>query len=207
MPRTTDSTRQRILDAAYRAFHRQGFARVNVGEIAKAAAVTKRTLYYHFRSKDDLLAVVLEAQHQLALTTFKSWSHRLTGNPEKLIDTMFAELEEWAGKPWFAGSGFTRVVVELADLPGHPGRAIARRHKAMVEKMVADLFASAGVRSPVELARAIYILLEGTTALILVHGDRGYAKSGARAAKLLLRQHRPVARKPARREGPRRRNP
>lgn len=118
MSRRAGATRKRILDAAYTLFHRKGFARVGIGEIAAAASVTKRTLYYHFRSKDDLLAVVLEAQHQLALTTFQGWAHRLSGKPEKLIETMFAELAKWSTKPTFAGSGFTRVVIELADLPG-----------------------------------------------------------------------------------------
>jgi AcrR family transcriptional regulator len=144
MPRSGEATRKRILEAAYRQFHRKGFARVNLGEIAKAAAVTKRTLYYHFRSKDDLLAIVLEAQHKLAIASFQNRTNRLVGKPERLVEQMFAELANWTGKPHFAGSGFTRVVVELADLPGHPGRAIARRHKAMVENLVADLFAEAG---------------------------------------------------------------
>jgi hypothetical protein len=29
-------------------------------------------------------------------------------------------------------------VIELADLPGHPARLIARRHKAMLETQLAD---------------------------------------------------------------------
>ena len=188
MPRSADATRKRIKESAYTLFHRKGFARVGIGEIAAAACVTKRSLYYHFRSKDDLLAIVLEDQHQLALTTFKAWAHRLSGNAEKLVETMFAELAAWTGKASFAGSGFTRVVVELADLPGHPGRAIARRHKAMVEEFIADRFAEAGVALPRERAREIYLLLEGATALILVHGDPRYAVAAGKAAKMLIRQ-------------------
>jgi AcrR family transcriptional regulator len=52
-------TRQHIVDAAYESFWRAGFARTNVDGIAARAGVTKRTLYSHFRSKDDLLAAVL----------------------------------------------------------------------------------------------------------------------------------------------------
>src|SRR5258705_13417107 len=106
MPRSADATRKRITESAYTLFHRKGFARVGIGEIATAAGVTKRSLYYHFRSKDDLLAVVLEDQHQLALASFKSWAHRLSGDPAKLVETMFAELAAWSGKSSFAGSGF-----------------------------------------------------------------------------------------------------
>jgi AcrR family transcriptional regulator len=67
MPRSAAVTRKRILDAAYGEFRRKGYARVGVDEIAAAAKVTKRTLYYHFDSKDALLAAVLERQHELAV--------------------------------------------------------------------------------------------------------------------------------------------
>ena len=55
MPRSGEPTRKRILDAAYVLFRRKGYTRVSMDEIAAATAVTKRTLYYHFRSKDELV--------------------------------------------------------------------------------------------------------------------------------------------------------
>ena len=58
MPRHAERTRRRILDAAYELFYRKGFARVGVDEMAAFAGLTKRTLYYHFKSKDELLAAV-----------------------------------------------------------------------------------------------------------------------------------------------------
>ena len=80
MPRSSASTRQTILDAAYGLFRRKGFTRVSMDEIAARASVTKRTLYYHFASKDRLLAEVLEAQHALALAASNLWRepHRLS---------------------------------------------------------------------------------------------------------------------------------
>src|SRR5438270_576096 len=102
-------------------------------EIAAAATVTKRTLYYHFSSKDSLLAAVLESQHRLALAAFRTFGDNLAGSPEDIVDSLFKDLAVWSDTPRWAGSGFTRLVVELADLPGHPARVIARRHKAMLE--------------------------------------------------------------------------
>jgi AcrR family transcriptional regulator len=63
MSRSAAKTKRRILDAAYELFYRKGFNRVGVDEIAAASRVTKRSLYYHFKSKDELLASVLELQH------------------------------------------------------------------------------------------------------------------------------------------------
>jgi AcrR family transcriptional regulator len=187
VPRSSEATRTRILDSAYGLFRRRGYTRVSMDEIAAATAVTKRTLYYHFRSKDELLAAVLETQHRLALAAFRTFGDSLGGSPEAIVDTLFRDLAAWADKPRWAGSGFTRLVVELADLPGHPARVIARRHKAMLEAHLAELLARANVASPRETAREIWLLSEGAISLMLVHRDRSYAAAAALAAKKLLR--------------------
>ena len=120
--------RQRILDTAYELFYRKGFSRVSVNEIAEIAGITKRSLYYHFDSKDQLLAAVLEAYHELAIARIRKWGVNLSGSRDAMVDSLFADLARWASRPRFTGAGFTRLVMELADLPGHPARAVARRH-------------------------------------------------------------------------------
>jgi AcrR family transcriptional regulator len=190
MPRPAGPTRQRILDAAYRLFRQRGFGRVSMDEIAAAARLTKRTLYHHFRSKDDLLADVLRAQDALALQAFQTFGDKLSGSAEAIVVGLFRDLAVWADRPRFLGSGFTRLVIELADLPGHPARAIARRHKAKLENCLADLLAESGIVRAKELARAVWLLSEGAISLILVHGDRGYAAAASDAAMTLVRQHR-----------------
>jgi AcrR family transcriptional regulator len=189
MPRSAADTRARIVEGAYRLFRRQGYNRVSMDDIAAAASVTKRTLYHHFTSKDELLANVLEAQHHLALNAFRTFGDRLSGSAETIVASMFEELAVWADRPRWAGSGFTRLVIELADLPGHPARLIARRHKAQLERCLSDLLAQAGVPQATELARAVWLLSEGAISLILVHGDRGYSSAAAEAAKMLVRSH------------------
>ncbi len=186
MPRSSDATRKRILDTAYKLFRRQGYSRVSIDEIASATKVTKKTLYYHFESKDALLASVLEAQSELALAAFRTFGDKLKGSPAAITEALFEDLKVWTDTPRWAGSGFTRLVIELADLPGHPARKIARRHKAELERQFAELLAKAGAASPAETAREIWLLSEGAISLILVHGDRGYAAAAAKAARKLL---------------------
>jgi AcrR family transcriptional regulator len=188
MPRSAKQTREQILAGAYRLFRRRGYSRVTMDDIAAEARFTKRTLYHHFESKDRLLAEVLAAQHQLAVQAFKTFGDRLSGAPEAIIKGMFRELAVWADKPRWAGSGFTRLVIELADLPGHPARLIARRHKARLERCFCELLERSGVRGAAELSRAIW-LFEGAVSLILVHGDQGYSAAASEAAMTLLRSH------------------
>jgi len=189
MPRSATQTRERILDGAYVLFRRRGYSRVTMNDIAAEARFTKRTLYHHFESKDQLLSQVLTAQHQLAIAAFKTFGDRLSGSPEAIVKGMFRELAVWADRPRWAGSGFTRLVIELADLPGHPARLIARRHKAALERCFCALLERSGVRRAAELARAIWLLSEGAVSLILVHGDHGYSAAASEAAVTLLRSH------------------
>ena len=79
MPRSSTDTRERILQAAYELFYAKGFARVGVDAVAEKAGLTKRTLYYHFTSKDDLLAAVLEHRGELALERIRRWAAGLKG--------------------------------------------------------------------------------------------------------------------------------
>src|SRR5579871_2346670 len=171
MPRNREPTRRRILDAAYELFYRMGFGRVGVDEVAAFARVTKRTLYYHFRSKDELLAAMLERHHELALARVSKHADRYRGDADDMLTVLFAELARWSAKPGWTGAGFTRLAMELADLPGHPARAIAKRHKAALEAWWTTLLDKAGISSASERAREVALLMEGATALVLIHGD------------------------------------
>ena len=180
MPRARAVTRARIVQGAYSLFYRAGFARVTMDEIAASAGVTKRTLYAHYDSKDSLLADVLEHHHQMALARIETWASKLATHDPNSIDKLFADLAIWSSGRGWTGAGFTRLVMELADLPGHPARKIARRHKAAVEARLAAAFGSA------QAAAQIMLLIEGTLTLLLVHSDRRYAKIAAVAAKTLI---------------------
>jgi len=189
MRRKTEQVRQRIIDAAYDAIWRSGFHRTSMDAIASRAKVTKRTMYAYFRSKDDLLAAVLGHYSGLAAQRLQRMGSRLPRDRNGMIDSFFSQLAGWAAAtPRWSGSGFTRVVVELADLPGHPARAIARRVKATTEAWLGEQLETAGVRHPRDRARELMLLMEGSMALTLIHGDRRYIDAAAQAAKRLTAQ-------------------
>ena len=55
----TRSTRDQILNAALTTATTHGISRLSVGDVAKAAGLSRQTLYRHFTSKDDLIAAVV----------------------------------------------------------------------------------------------------------------------------------------------------
>jgi AcrR family transcriptional regulator len=153
--------------------------------IAEAGGVTKRTLYYHFESKDALAAAVLEHQHLYTLAQIQSWGKGSAENAADYLRTLFEQLENWASKPRWLGSGFTRLTMELADLPGHPVRHAAHQHKSAVEDWLAGELKRLDAPCPNELARQVMLLIEGCLSLTLIHGDTTYVSAAAHAANQL----------------------
>src|SRR5215813_4168071 len=52
-PKDPQETRRRLLAAADEVFYAHGIRNSSVDDVAQRAGLTKRTLYYHFPSKDD----------------------------------------------------------------------------------------------------------------------------------------------------------
>lgn len=67
--RLTDRKREAILQAAVAEFREHGFAGTSMDRLAAAAGVSKRTVYNHFPSKDELFAAILQQlwEHSTAL--------------------------------------------------------------------------------------------------------------------------------------------
>ncbi|MGW0938064.1 TetR/AcrR family transcriptional regulator [Streptomyces sp. NPDC002666] len=54
------NTRQRIQDVALNLFAEQGYEKTSLREIAEHLDVTKAALYYHFKTKEDILVSIFE---------------------------------------------------------------------------------------------------------------------------------------------------
>lgn len=76
--------RQRIIDAAARMFHENGYTATSVQDIARAVGLLKGSLYYHFRSKEELLYEVIKTTHDGGVEMLESWD-RLDLSPPELM--------------------------------------------------------------------------------------------------------------------------
>ena len=57
-----EMTRQAILDAARAVFERKGYEASSTDEIARKAGVSKGTVYFHFRRKQELFLAVVQGE-------------------------------------------------------------------------------------------------------------------------------------------------
>lgn len=183
---TARTTRDRILDAANRLFYGEGIRAVSMDAIAGKAGVTKRTLYYHFESKDDLIAGYLTSRDQPNLAAFAHWYDSADGTAADRTRAMFARLAQNARHPKWKGCGFLRTIAELANMPGHPAVTVGAAHKKKFEAWLTERYSRAGASSPPDLARAVALLMEGAFSSMLTHRDPEYAEAAGQAAGMLV---------------------
>lgn len=181
-------TRERIVSAASKLFYSEGIRAVSVDAVAEKAGITKRTLYYHFDSKDDLIAAYLEERDQPNLALFKRWFSETEGDTADKVRGIFFNLAIAARHPRWKGCGFLRTAAELANMPGHPAMKIGAAHKRRVEDWLNSTFEAAELGAQARmLARQTILLLDGSFAVVLLHRDPSYMETAGEAAHALIR--------------------
>lgn len=186
MARSANDTRTRILIAADKVFSSDGVRSGGVDRIAERAGITKRTLYYHFRSKDDLIAAYLSRRDQSAIGRLRGRLEADGASTAERVNRLLREMALAAKDPRWRGCGFLRAAFELAEMPGHPGRAIAAAHKKRLEESLSGLLAREGHPDAQTKARSIMLVIDGTVAQLVVHKDTSYVAHAMELVHLVL---------------------
>jgi AcrR family transcriptional regulator len=193
MPRDANQTRDRILDAANSLFYAEGIRAVSVDAIAEKAGLTKRTLYYHFKSKDEIVAAYLQSRDQPNLALFEKWFREADGALPERVEALFHGLTRAARHKKWKGCGFLRTAAELANMPGHPAVKVGAAHKKKFEAWLAAMIEADGYDDAPKLARQVVLLMDGAFSTMLIHRDPAYIEAaGAAAAALVVNAARPA---------------
>ena len=186
MPVNADQTRERIVTAAARLFYNEGIRAASVDAIAERAGVTKKTLYYHFRSKDELIAAYLESRDQPTLDLYKRWFDATQGTAPDKLRGVFAQFAKSTDTPKWKGCGFLRTIAELANTPGHPALKAGAAHKKRFEAWLDEVLTREGVGDAATIARRIVVLLDGAATVMLIHRDPAYVLAAGEIAASLV---------------------
>jgi AcrR family transcriptional regulator len=79
--RETADTRTRIQDVALELFTRQGYEATSLRQIAERLNVTKAALYYHFKTKEDIVTSLIESR-VAAMEELIAWGRDQPRTPE-----------------------------------------------------------------------------------------------------------------------------
>lgn len=109
-----DSTPHKILNRAGHLFYLQGFQNTGMEQITRVTKLTKPTLYYHFRTKNELGLAYLEMQQKGFLLFLNKISNRSRNLAEYLFELPRA-LRGLARKGKFHGCPFSVFASEISD--------------------------------------------------------------------------------------------
>jgi TetR/AcrR family transcriptional regulator, transcriptional repressor for nem operon len=68
------STRDHIVEVADALFYQRGFDRTSFADIAEQVQISRGNFYYHFKSKDDILAAVIERRAAGTQAMLDEWT-------------------------------------------------------------------------------------------------------------------------------------
>jgi len=112
MARDARTTREQIIQAADALFYGEGIRGASMDAIAEKASVTKRTIYYHFPSKDDLIAAYLAARDEPTFARQAAWLDETRGDLPEQVLGLFENLARAMNTPRSKGCGFIRAAAD-----------------------------------------------------------------------------------------------
>jgi AcrR family transcriptional regulator len=175
--------RARILQAARVLFGERGITTTGVAELSAAAEVSKRTLYQHFPSKDEVVVAYLQAlEDEPALGPEGVLARDELSLRARLLE-LFSALGEQRHP--MRGCPFINAAVELAD-PAHPAHRFAAEHKRRFTERLTEIARDAGARPAEQVGRRLALLYDGAAAQLAVSDTADpAAEAYAMAASLL----------------------
>lgn len=182
---TGASTRGRLLHAAAELFYAQGITATGVDAIALHAGVTKPTLYAHFRSKDALVAAVLEHRHAQRVEMLEQVLVQRAKDPREQLLVVFDWLAELHATESARGCAFVNAAAEIVGAT-HPARAVVCLHKRWMRQYLGDLADRAGCAAPQRLGSDLMLLFDGANVRMLIEGDLDAASDARRIAAVLI---------------------
>jgi len=179
------SKRDQLIQTALELFAKNGIHATGVDSIVEQSGVTKKTLYAHFRSKEELVLAVLRQYDELARNDFMRRVESGGKTPRARLLAVFDFAERWFQQSNFYGCLFINTIGEYSD-KGTPIRQICKEYKKLVKGYVRELCEQAGAKDPQALAEELALLLEGATVTAQVSQNPNTAKIAKRAAKALI---------------------
>jgi AcrR family transcriptional regulator len=166
-------------------FYANGFNATGVEKIICEAGVSKKTLYNHFTSKNELILAVLRKKDEMFRNDFVRRIEKLSTTPKGRLLAIFDALDQWFKDKDFCGCLFINAAAEFSQ-ENDPRYIVCKEHKKLICDYIHKLTKSAGAKNAEELAQQINLLAEGAIVSANVGGDKNSAKKAQKIAQILL---------------------
>jgi AcrR family transcriptional regulator len=155
--------RERLIAAACELLYRQGIARTTLADIAEAANVPLGNMYYYFKTKDDLVAAVVEARGE-QLRSATAALQRRHGSPKARLKALVGLLADERDTIADHGCPYGTLCIELAKHSRESNPLTAPLMEILLD-WIEQQFRAMGRRDAHDLALELVVAYQGSAVL------------------------------------------
>jgi len=175
MPKKSERTRQRIVEAANRLFYHQGYNQTSFSDVVQAANVPRGNIYYYFKTKDEILEAAINYRTGRISQMLEHWNGSYRTPIERLqrfIDILSDSADAIMRYGCPMGTLNTELGKRQGDLQQH-----AENLFKVFESWLSDQFAELGYAGRAqELALRLMSYGQGISVMAHVHNDPGFLR-------------------------------
>ena len=177
--------RERLINAAYDLFSKDGVSQVGIDTILAKSDCAKASLYSNFKTKVELAIAFLDKREAVWTRGWlESEIKRRAKTPEGRLLAIFDVFDGWFHKKSFEGCSFINVLLESKS--GSSVRQAAAIHLAKIRAIVRGLAEEANLQEPEKFAQVWHMLMKGSI-VSAGEGNRNAARDAKYAAQLILK--------------------
>lgn len=177
---TRQKPHDRIVTAASKLFYDHGVNPVGIAQICEEANVSKRTLYKHFATKEELAAA---AMMSLGEAWFEACTSSSADDPKSRIRHVFQMMEPMAEKPDFYGCIFMNTSIELRGTAA-PAVGVVKEFKTKLYEYFRQQALLLKTDEPEVMAERLLLLYDGCSSWIVMY--REFPRSTFRTLDLII---------------------
>ena len=167
------ATRQQIVDAADQLFYERGYEATAFADIAAAVGISRGNFYYHFRTKDEILAAVIALRLDRTRGMLEHWQGE-AGTPRERIGSFIGMLTANRAKIMRHGCPVGTLCNELAKLD-HDAQQHAAEIFTLFRDWLASQFAALGCAAEADrLAMHVLMRSQGIATLATAFRDEAF---------------------------------
>lgn len=169
-------TRDHILEAADQLFYEHGFDNTSFADIADAVGISRGNFYYHFKSKDDILAAVIALRAEKIQTMLEQWDVE-GDSPEERIRCFIRILITNRARIIMHGCPVGTLTSELAKLD-HASQSQANSLFTLFRAWLTRQFVALGQKKDADmLAMHLLARSQGVATMANAFHDEAFIKS------------------------------
>lgn len=182
---TNQDKREQLISTAQRLFSKNGYHGTGIDLILKESGIAKKTLYYHFPSKEDLIVEVLKRYDEQFSLMVDRKVKQMADDPRGRLLAIFDVAHQWFSDKSFYGCMFINAIGEYSNTDSSI-RDACKGFKEKMRQYMECLCIEAGSKQPEELSEQLALLLEGSIVTAQVSQKANAASIAKKAAMLLL---------------------